>query len=268
MNIEDAENARQGTAPADGREWLGLAPVACVGVVFLTVLTAAVLLPMADWSWLAGLEKWQGLIGALVTLLAAIIGALVLLHTVRKQIEAPQALARQDRERKKQARRAILAIDLSHLSTYTKECVRVVTAIRLSEARKTMRPHPPIPVLPDRVIDSLKELLEYLEGTDVNAVASLLHTYQVQNARLKNYLRTPRIGSDLDQSIDAVELYSRISALYPYARRESDNIPDGPDIGTIHASTVHLHQDAHYVILNRDSIETQVQSRIEATRRA
>lgn len=263
MNIEDAENARQGTAPADGREWFGLAPVACVGVVFLTVLTAAVLLPMADWSWLAGLEKWQGLIGALVTLLAAIIGAMVLLHTVQKQIDAPQVQARQDRERKKQARRAFLSIDLAQLSVYTEECVKVMRKKRILPADV-----PLMPVLPDRVIDSLKHFLEYLEGTDVDAVAALIHTYQIQNSRIRKYLtKRPRIEDDIRQMVNVVELRSRINSLYSYARRRSDNIPERPDSDVIERSAAFI-RGYSYRAFDHDSIIKQVESRIAAPRRA
>jgi hypothetical protein len=182
---------------------------------------------------LGWLSDWQTLVtGALAILAAVVGGAFVFGQTRESRRQADEALAREHF-----AARAVLPLALSAIVDYAEAVVSSLTTTpTYSSYRAVVVPSAPY-VPPDFDTASIMVLRDVIESASPeigDRVATLLARVQVLAARLRalaaNLLPSSRaVGLEhnaVDYTIDAAVIFARASALFRYARRETDDAPD------------------------------------------
>lgn len=190
-------------------------------------------------EWLSALENWQTLASGLIALAAALIGATLIFFQIRqaRSFERDRILRRRD------AVRSTLPIVLSNIIEYTRglaiELVRVREEVTNGIVDLPVVENRDFPTLPRGDTSVLADVIE-ASPTDIrDSIAYLLVRLQVQASRIRS-LQMENIsgGRQLAVSIenidvyiwDAVEVYLRCEALFPYARRQSEAAP--PDLNS------------------------------------
>lgn len=185
---------------------------------------------IGDW-----LLDWQTLIGGGLALL----GAWLTVRALRIQ-------ARTDEDRKARAARVMLPSALNLLVDYAIASVRWLEGIRknatLSEAGayKTANMTLTHPKTPLDLIKALRDCVEFLPLAHARHVGEILSKIQVQNtwiASLDDYLvnyslyEIKRFGLTKeidDASVKSVKLIALANSLFPFARFETDDVPETP----------------------------------------
>lgn len=170
------------------------------------------------------------LLGAVATVLASV---LVVTYQSNKANEA----AEKQKQRELRAARALLASDLDILMEYISDCVKLLLRIRdLPEAvdARSLKPVPIDPLL------RIARLISLEPPGNQKALPRLLEYLQIHNARLSiilnDYNTQLAYGSPsevvlFDSSFDstfsmATAIHMKISSLFPYARRKTEEIAE------------------------------------------
>ena len=191
-------------------------------------------------------QQWQTLIAGSFAILAALIGG-GFLNTqiqasealVNKQIRASEDLENVRRCRKFAAARAVLPLTLSSLCEYARRsavALKKILGQRRGELILGEINLPEFPSLPTEVIKELREVIEFGDDKISEAIESLLREIQVQAARLNNLWQEKSAPEKKNTSVvdveeyvlDTASIYARSSALFDYARKESDIVPGDP----------------------------------------
>ena len=107
---------------------------------------------------------------------------------MKKQMDTDREESERQKLRRLAACRAVMPADLSSIIQYTHDCALISgTALRILRDEEESR-ELTCPVLPDRVIGNLQQLIEQLDDKEANAIADLLSCYQIQYARLSGEL--------------------------------------------------------------------------------
>lgn len=188
---------------------------------------------LEDNSWAAFIGT---LIGASMTVAAAF--AVTLYQSYVRNSERKEEL-----RRKQLGARAILASDLSEIINYVERsahaAMRGEEQNRLGVTHHMMRVQ--CPELNSDVLLRLQRLAELLTGDDADQVVDMIHLHQVQHARLESVitsLNNPELRNppglmltenNFHTTLHAtIELKLRANAMFPFARRETDNITQPP----------------------------------------
>lgn len=181
-------------------------------------------------SWL---YKWQTLVAGLVAIFAAIIGA----RAVQRQVRLADQHEFQRNRRRFDGARAVLPHALSRLSAYTRSCgevLAVLYAAREAESIPTGAIHPAFPDMDRDLVRELREMVEAAEQPMRDVLATLLGEMQVQYARITdmanaiatNPNRVTTVSNVEEYILDTAEIDARTSALYDFARREVETVPN------------------------------------------
>lgn len=178
---------------------------------------------------------WQQLLGGLLALVAAFIGA----HFIRAQTQLADEHERERIRRRHAAARAAFALTLSSVGRYAQQCAVLLTTIHERrtqtpvisslELLANLRPPP----LHGEIVGEFKEMVEASDPSIGRSIADLLSTLQVQVARLETMFErsTGRITTlqNIEGRIgDLIDLKARSDALFNYARGHSDVPPSEP----------------------------------------
>lgn len=160
-------------------------------------------------SLLCSIYNWQTLIAGLL----AIAFAGLTIRQVRKQISLQQRQLDNDEKRHEAARQAKALVAkaqlpdaLSSIGGYASNCFRFV-----------WEQHGDQPQLPTEAIQTLKNVLEYVESGPAREIFELVNFYQVHNARLFRGHHVPA-NQRLDRMLDIVRLRALTDRLYEYGR--------------------------------------------------
>lgn len=171
-----------------------------------------------DWWQLKLLYDWQTLFAGLLALL----GALITVYFIQKQIRQTSDLANDVRTHEEFAAKAVLPLALSQLSRYGQDCIELLNPLT-EEPRSVVSEAAQTPRLPENVISVLQESARYAEPAVASQIAALLSKIQIQQARLISLLAR-NSGKQLTEyegvsaMIDAADVYARTAELYDYAR--------------------------------------------------
>jgi hypothetical protein len=167
----------------------------------------------------------------------AVMGALVTVIVINKQIRQADRHETERRRRENFAARAMMPAALSELSEYSIACVRALLPL-LPEAPGQLVPAelsvnaPPIP--PEAVF-TLRHAIQFGDDPVAENIADLIRKLQIQHSRIRNIRNwmstSARIivrANILEFTLDALEIYARCAKLFAYARRETDNAPGAP----------------------------------------
>lgn len=189
---------------------------------------------------------YQGLIGAVLTLLAGLIA----LWGILRQMKQTQALADKEQERHRYGARTLMPVALSEISSYASECLKGLCLIRpgLDTPLDDQFKPPPkfiarlgaIQSPPRDVILDLKECVLSAPADVQDAISTLVSQLQIQTSRLKAMVETFTTNtafSDLETTpqrvderiVDMLALHASASALFDYARRRSEH-PEKPNL--------------------------------------
>lgn len=190
------------------------------------------------------LDHWQALVAGEI----AIGAAYLTVRALRQQ-------ARDDRERKSRAARALLPAALASMGDYTAATVWWLTDARLpaqimevdADTSKRVPPgHLPQPEI--SVFDILRECVEHSDPEPAQVIAGLLSKMQVHRSRLSalhDRLTNPRhysaarvlLGAEIDQYIaHAVTLHAMCDRLFPFARMKTNAAPAPIDLDAVTAA--------------------------------
>jgi hypothetical protein len=215
------------------------------------------------------LEDYQTLIAGLAALLAARWSVRAILLQIKKDDRAVRAqmmqVERIESERKiarHTAVRATLSLSLSALCNYAQNCGLLLHGLLLScenEVLPASARVPEFPPLPDGAIATIKELIEFSDAPLVRTLSQLSAKLQVQSSRLRGLKRDFVVGTNINQllleayTLDATEVYARCSALFDYARSNTEEPPPEltlPEISrAIH--NIGIFDDFHEVLAER-----------------
>lgn len=194
---------------------------------------------------------WQQLLGSVLALSAAFIGA----YYLRRQIKLAEDQEIERQRRRFAAARAVLPLTLSGLSRYSANCAAMLERIHAQAQGQRVPPAALVgqnlPALPSGLADSLQGMIEASDVETGSAVGRLLSVVQYQSSRLQDLVtisqRTGRrvvvVVNIEDYLIDAAEILARVNALFGFARRETDWIPIRPTRQNMHSALFLLNID-------------------------
>jgi hypothetical protein len=201
------------------------------GVVIIAVVAmlgpgwAAVL----DGQQSGGLYHYQGLLGGILAIVGAIIGAVFLNRQIRQAAQLETDRRAHDRE----AERAVLPLTLSEICGYAVASGRFSKSLLdqcqggALPAEVVVEPDD-IPRLAPERIEDLKQMIRHLDFADTPAFAKLISEIQVHDARGRDLTRAGRLMLTItleERILDAAEIYARAEAFFEFARRETDTVP-------------------------------------------
>jgi hypothetical protein len=163
------------------------------------------------------LNRYQTLIGALVAVFAAFVGW----SAVRSQMRQTERIEEEKLKRSNLAARGTMPLALNAISEYAEECIRIFEAHRVARSRSASSAPPPsgLPAFPESAIEPLRRTVEFSAYEQARRITDLLATAQVFLARTRDGSWAAHPSSQLqDRMLDAVDLYSRASFLFEYAR--------------------------------------------------
>lgn len=213
------------------REHLG--PALGMGIVFVSIclLIGADAFVPGFAARVSSIHKWQDLAGAAIALLAALYAA----NYVLSQIRQADRIEAERNRRAAAAARAVLPLSLNDISEYARAGSKAVSPL----LRRVGRTRPPraglvdLPVLPTEVVRDLQAFILTAPDEPGEQVAQIISELQVlatnADAAWRN-LRTPRGDTVMAETIKviiarAALIDARVSILFPYARRETDDTP-------------------------------------------
>lgn len=170
----------------------------------------------------------------LVTGLAAVAAAFVSVRAVHRQIDSDRQMEADRIAAQRAANRATLPLVLSRICRYaTDHGVRLYAALEQCPGGALPRSVKlgEFSYLPEGSIADLKEFIQFSKSADRKFIADLLSDIQVQNARIEGMISDRArgrlvIADNLEEYLfDAMEIYGRASALFNYARGETEVMP-------------------------------------------
>ncbi|RYE46270.1 MAG: hypothetical protein EOP24_16650 [Hyphomicrobiales bacterium] len=187
-----------------------------------------------------GLYHYQGLVGGVLTIVAAVLGGAYLNKQMRQDARIEQERIAHDRE----AERAVLPLTLSAICGYAIASGRLGKSLldqcvggRLPDD-VVVEPNA-IPVLPASIIADLKQMIRALDFDQIPAAAKLLAEIQVHDGRMRDFATRERMLLSVglhDHILDAAEIYARAEAFFGFARREVDTLPQSVTWGRVSAA--------------------------------
>jgi len=182
------------------------------------------------------IKEYQTLLAGLIALFCAAGTVIAIFHQIRSR----ETIAEQQRSRRSFATRSVLPNALTQLCSYADDSVTFMSILR-REANQRRAPDQqlpglrPPPEIPTDSVGIIRECIEHADQEPAKEMADLLSKLQIQNTRMvgtQAQLRAnilPAIHSLDDYLLDALEIFARASALFEYARRETDEVPNGID---------------------------------------
>lgn len=226
------------------------------------------------WVWLGqkgfqaidALYLWQGLVGGLLTLLAAILAATM----VWRQITQVERLERRRREARQRSARALLphqldlALDYARSGAHYAWDLRQRTIVGFAPVDLVFSPNPPSPPkltpdLPAKLAASLEALIE---PSAVSRLADILEDLQVVNARLQSTTTNPHQWNESSLSeltVNCLIVGELAKSLYDFARRHVERA-DEVTWGKVRNGAIGADMDGEIHI----DLEAKIDRRIEA----
>ncbi len=178
---------------------------------------------------------WQTQTGAAFALVAALIGAAVILHQTDastagafRQTSAMQRSETERRERRATALRAVLPLALTELADYAANCAEIEMRLlaEMSNSEIIYVAGLMFPPLPIGLVAWMTEMIEVSEPTHGRPLITLVRQVQINHARVRA-LQTEASESGkgilfrnnlVGRVIDAAEIYARCGKLITYTR--------------------------------------------------
>lgn len=188
-------------------------------------------------------HEWQSLIGGGYAILAAIFAGRVLVLQIARAEEMEQTrlksaadLDERNSTRALKAARSVMPLSLSVLTDYTTSIAKAAIFV-LDRSKLTREEMPALPAMPQSIIEDLQAFILAAPDAIGDNVADILSDLQLLSVNAEStWERT--ISKDEGQIVmpsnyeglvgRAAVLHARLSALFPYARRETDDAPGAP----------------------------------------
>jgi hypothetical protein len=190
------------------------------------------------------LKEWQFLVGTIMILLAGT----MMVRAINRQTRRLDLEAAEGRRRLVKALRVTMPDDLDAIRSYAGRSAAVARqAVLLMEKeeksqvdsvearKKRLR----CPTIPGNVLANIKDLIVSLDHNGADKLAELVACYYVQRHRLTSALQaleTTPIGTGTSKSMNfnpvfksTLELYLRAMNMLPFARGETETIPETYD---------------------------------------
>lgn len=216
-----------------------------MAVVFLLVMIGEILVftSILDEESKSPVKDYQALIAGIL----AVVGAAFTVFFMKAQIEQQDNHADDIRRRKSRAARSVMPLALSAIVEYARNTADVAlrllpyargTYTRGSASEESMHNFA-VPNLPQDIIITLKECIEFADDANADRIADLLGDLQVHISRLSGHInRLPSVSRDTIERdiIDAAKIYASAGTLFNYARRETDDPPESVSLSEMQTS--------------------------------
>jgi len=213
-------------------------PEIVLGFLLATALWAlfgVLNLPDAAAAWL---HKWQTLVGALAAATVASIAIYFAVRNTTLAIRHAEDLETRRRTHKHAALRALLPDALANILNYSDQSSCQLVAL-LNSFSGGQLPAQTVPMnlaqaLPSETLRTLADFIEYSDMADVGLVEAIVALIQIHEARLRDVVtanHNPQAGRLVlptvieERIIDAASIYAGAAALFEYARRQQDHMP-------------------------------------------
>ncbi|MBL4721100.1 MAG: hypothetical protein JKY20_08225 [Alphaproteobacteria bacterium] len=181
-----------------------------------------------SWCWI---YKYQNLISGFL----AVGAACATVYFLHRQTREANKRHRCDRKNKFFAARAVMLLALSDLCDYARASANYAKRVR-DIVRRGQVHTVELPELPESIVATLRDIIEYGNDDISNAVYSLISDIQTQHARLRSLPGGASVinGGSGDVLLfeyalwDAGKLYAYASRFFVYARIKSQEPPDKP----------------------------------------
>lgn len=182
---------------------------------------------LLDWVY-----AHENLASGLLALAAALIGA----YLIHRQISQSDRIEQRRIGSKREAVRAVLPLALSTMTNYAEASGRAAFALLDQCVGRSLPTSgvvlPDVPLPPVEALATLKELVEYLDPSEVRPIALLIADIQVQSARLQDAIASSPGGSRIvlqtnleECALDAAIVYARTTRLFEFARGATNEVP-------------------------------------------
>lgn len=219
----------------------------------------------ADWPSMPSQcwYDWQSLIGGILAIVAAFVGAWLLYKQIR-QVERHE---NERRNRRIAAVRATLPLILSGICQFAREMINELSSARTQLGNGTTIPTsssfspPPVPTA---FVAALQDMIEATGDTAiVDLLSEIIGEIQVLSARAGSLIDVRSrgimgVGSNLDEYlVQAARLHALAGGLFEYARRRDEDAPSAIAwdrvASALHASHVddHTHPGAFAILTRR-----------------
>lgn len=189
-------------------------------------------LPSGFAAWL---QSWQTLASAMVASIAAVIA----FRNTSRSLQHAESLERRRRNRKHAAVRAVLPLALSQVNEYAERSARgldelVDKCVAQSLPAGTASPNL-AHALPGETLKTLAEFIEYSDQVNADLIEATVAAIQIHDARTRGIVERNNDPSgdrlvtkfELEgRIVDAAAIYAAAGAVYDYARRRKDTLPE------------------------------------------
>jgi hypothetical protein len=169
---------------------------------------------------LGTLYNWQTLIAGML----ALVGALITVRQIGRQIDQVAASAETQRSREEDAAKAVLPLALSQICQYSADCLQLLIGFVPGRGgAPAVTTASRVPEIPSSAVTMLQTCARHAAPDVVTKIAGLLNKLQVQHARLESLLdrslgRPMHTSEGLDAMVDAVDIHAKAGALFQYGR--------------------------------------------------
>lgn len=213
------------------------------------------------WLFIAGrwLYDWQTLVGAILAIVAAIIGSILL----RSQLLQAERHESERRERSFAANRAVLPLVLSDVTGFSRKIISELASLYYQIKNPTsMALQFSTVFVSENTINSLKEFIENTyEKSASDCICEIIREVQILNSRVNDLdvdqLRASSCHEISEYIIQAGRLYLICGIMFPYSRGEVESLPETTDWEPIrsHLAVQHnIHEDDYpdvFAVLQR-----------------
>lgn len=172
----------------------------------------------------------------LITGVLAVLAALATIYLINRQIRQTKDIEADRIRRKSRSARAAMPAALSIMCQYADQCIAFVARAyeQVSEGKDPADAFAKerwlVPQLPDGVLVTMKDCVEFADEASAEKLAELLKETQIQNSRFRRLVESlsgemrQEAAKFLDKAsladdiIDAADLYVRLSGYFGYAR--------------------------------------------------
>ena len=196
------------------------------------------------------LYLWQTQVAGLFAIVAALIGAAVVLRQISEiHLSEERKMAARAR-----ALRAVLVLSLMELYDYSTECLQILADLQQRAWPLPIKFLDPnsvtFPPLPTDLINRLTDLIENTGAEHARPFVMLMQCLQTHHGRIRDIQRrakeSPLINVELHEIeirlIDAAELRARCDRLLIYARQDTSTAPDAVSAEDVKNSLVLFHR--------------------------
>ena len=201
--------------------------------IVILASVASAILASQGYDISSAIKDWQTIIGAGVSLLAAVIA----FNAVKSQIDNTIKLENRKRQNKFNARRSILQIHLSEIIDFLEKYIKDMSVFLETKGKSPLSKF----FLPKSTMKLLSDLIEYGDHLDTDSLRNLIMQLQVFKART-SMLVSSDLAIESEKwleitvygfAVDGLIILAMVSSMFDFARGNSSSLGETPTVEEI-----------------------------------